>query len=167
LTSRQIDAALRLGGLAETEVRVSALLSGDARQHIADVVAELRATLQHTDALLYTSRTVTRGSDAATSLDIARRVSNTLVEVVRGVRAARPSWVVAKGGITSHDVAVHGLGIQRAQVIGQMLPGLVSVLRPEVAAPEAVGVPYVVFAGNVGDDNALAHVITVLRAAAH
>jgi hypothetical protein len=30
-----------------------------------------------------------------------------------------------------------------------------------------VGVPYVVFAGNVGDDNTLAHVITVLRAAAH
>jgi uncharacterized protein YgbK (DUF1537 family) len=167
LTSRQVDAALRLGGLAETEVRVAALLSGDARQHIADIVAELRATLQHTDALLYTSRTLTRGADAATSLDIARRVSNALVEVVRNVRAARPSWVVAKGGITSHDVAVHGLGIQRAQVIGQMLPGLVSVLRPQVAAPEAVGVPYVVFAGNVGDDNTLAHVITVLRAAAH
>jgi uncharacterized protein YgbK (DUF1537 family) len=93
-------------------------------------------------------------------------VSNGLVEVVREVLPARPAWVVAKGGITSHDVAVHGLGIQRAQVIGQMLPGLVSVLLPEVAAPEAVGVPYVVFAGNVGDDSTLAHVITVLRAAA-
>ena len=69
--------------------------------------------------------------------------------------------------ITSHDVAVHGLGIQRAQVIGQMLPGLVSVLVPEVAAPEAVGVPYVVFAGNVGDDDTLAHVVTVLRGTAY
>jgi hypothetical protein len=39
-------------------------------------------------------------------------------------------------------------------VIGQMLPGLMSVLHPEVAAPEAVRGPYVVFAGNVGDDNA-------------
>ena len=165
LTSRQIGAALRLGGLAETEVQVSALLSGRARQHIADVGAEVRATLQHADALVYTSRTLTRGADAAGSLDIARRVSNALVEVVREVLPARPAWVVAKGGITSHDVAVHGLGIQRAQVIGQMLPGLVSVLRPEVAAPEAVGVPYVVFAGNVGDDNALAHVMKVLRAA--
>lgn len=115
---------------------------------------------------MFTSRTLTRGRDAAASLDIARRVSDALVEVVRGARAARPSWVVAKGGITSHDVAVHGLGIQRAQVMGQMLPGLVSVLLPEVAAPEAVGVPYVVFAGNVGDDNALAHVITLLRGAA-
>ena len=44
-----------------------------------------------------------------------------------------------------------------------MLPGLVSVLRPVEAAPEMVGVPYVVFAGNVGRDDALAHVIEVLR----
>jgi len=66
-------------------------------------------------------------------------------------RLAKPSWVVAKGGITSHDVAVRGLGIRRAEVIGQLLPGMVSVFRPVEAAPEAVGIPYVVFAGNVGD----------------
>jgi hypothetical protein len=48
-------------------------------------------------------------------------------------------------------------------VIGQILPGLVSVLRPVEAAPEVVGVPKVVFAANVGGDDALAHVIEVLR----
>jgi len=31
--------------------------------------------------------------------------------------------------------------------------------QPIDAAPEAVGTPYVVFAGNVGDDNTLADVI--------
>ena len=46
-----------------------------------------------------------------------------------------------------------------------MLPGLVSVPLPVAAAPEAVGVPYVAFAGNVGDDRTLAHVISVLRGA--
>ena len=46
-----------------------------------------------------------------------------------------------------------------------MLPGLVSVLRPIDAAPEMIGVPYVVFAGNVGGDDTLAHVIDVLRGA--
>jgi hypothetical protein len=44
-----------------------------------------------------------------------------------------------------------------------MLPARVSVLRPVEAAPEMVGVSYVVFAGNVGGDDALAHVIDVLR----
>jgi hypothetical protein len=38
--------------------------------------------------------------------------------------------------ITSHDTAVRGLEICGAEVIGQMLPGLVSVLRP-VNASEA------------------------------
>ena len=76
---------------------------------------------------------------------------------------ARPAWVVAKGGITSHDVAARGLGIRRATVLGQLFPGLVSVFRPVDAAPEAVGTPYVVFAGNVGDETTLASVIDWFR----
>jgi uncharacterized protein YgbK (DUF1537 family) len=64
-----------------------------------------------------------------------------------------------QGGITSHDVAVRGLGIRRARVLGQLFPGLVSVFRPVEAAPEAVGTPYIVFAGNVGDDDTLADVV--------
>ena len=76
---------------------------------------------------------------------------------------AGPAWVVAKGGITSHDVAVRALGIRRATVLGQLLPGLVSVLRPVEALPEVVGTPYVVFAGNVGDEDTLAYVVDLFR----
>jgi uncharacterized protein YgbK (DUF1537 family) len=85
------------------------------------------------------------------------------VDVVRGVAAARtPRFVVAKGGITSSDVATHGLGIRRAWVRGTMLPGIVSAWAAvDGAAP---GMPYIVFAGNVGDDDALAHVVNTLRA---
>ena len=86
-----------------------------------------------------------------------------LIEVVRGAVPSKPAWVVAKGGITSHDVAVRGLGIRRAIVLGQLLPGLVSVFQPVEAAPEIVGTPYVVFAGNVGDEQTLAYVIDLFR----
>jgi uncharacterized protein YgbK (DUF1537 family) len=116
-------------------------------------------TLADSDVMLFTSRTLIRGGDADDSLAISRNVSTAVIEVVRAALSARPSWVVAKGGITSHDVAVRGLGIRRAEVLGQLFPGLVSVFRPVEAAPEAVGVPYVVFAGNVGDENTLAEVI--------
>ena len=75
---------------------------------------------------------------------------------------ARPSWVVAKGGITSHDVAVRGLRMRRAEVLGQLFPGTVSVFRPVDAAPEAVGMPYVVFAGNVGNEETLAQAISIM-----
>jgi uncharacterized protein YgbK (DUF1537 family) len=71
--------------------------------------------------------------------------------------------VIAKGGITSHDVAVRGLGIRRAEVLGQLLPGMVSVFRPLDAAPGAVGTPYVVFAGNVGDEETLADIVDRFR----
>ena len=109
--------------------------------------------------LLFTSRSLLRGGDADDSLAISRTVSTAVIEVVQAALAAHPAWVVAKGGITSHDVAVRGLGIRRAEVVGQLLPGMVSMLRPIEAAPEAVGTPYVVFAGNVGDDDTLAYVV--------
>ena len=131
--------------------------------HVEEVTRRVAAALADSEVLLSTSRTVVRGADAAGSLEIARTVSSAVVDVVRGARTAKPAWVVAKGGITSHDVAVRGLGIRRAEVVGQLLPGLVSVFRPVEAAPEVVGVPYVVFAGNVGDDTTLADVIDVFR----
>jgi uncharacterized protein YgbK (DUF1537 family) len=113
--------------------------------------------------LLFTSRTLARADDPGASLAVARAVSAAVVDVVRAARAARPAWVVAKGGITSHDVAVRALGIRRAEVLGQLLPGMVSVFRPIEAADEVVGVPYVVFAGNVGDETTLAYVAGLFR----
>ena len=97
---------------------------------------------------------------------MARAVSAALAGVVRHALPAGPAWIVAKGGITSHDVALHGLGIRRAVVTGQLFPGLISVFRPEDAAPEAIGMPYVVFPGNVGDERSLARVVALLHDAA-
>ena len=77
--------------------------------------------------------------------------------------SAQPAWILAKGGITAHDVALSGLGIRRARVAGQLFPGMISVLHPIDAAAEAVGMPYVVFAGNVGDDAALAEAVAILN----
>ena len=164
LTSRQVATARRRGGLAEIELHVPTLADTDRRDaHIAETGRQAAAALASSDILLFTSRTLLRGGDADASLALARNVSAAVIDVVRTAMEVKPSWVVAKGGITSHDVAVRGLGIRRAEVIGQLLPGMVSVFRPIEAAPEAVGIPYVVFAGNVGDDNTLADVIDVVR----
>ena len=139
-----------------------AVLGGGPDVTTATAQRVIRA-LAHSDVLLYTSRDVVAGRDAAASLTIARTVSAALARVVRGALAARPAWVLAKGGITSHDVMLHGLGIRRAGVAGQLFPGMISVFRPADAAPEAVGMPYVVFAGNVGDDGTLAQVVAILN----
>jgi uncharacterized protein YgbK (DUF1537 family) len=127
------------------------------------VARQVAEALGRSDVLLYTSRTVVPGQDRAGGLAIARTVSAALSRIVREALAAWPAWVVAKGGITSHDVAVHGLGIRRAEVAGQLFPGVISVFRPLDAAPEAIGRPYVVFAGNVGDEETLGQVVAILN----
>jgi len=162
LTSRQVANAQERGGLIEAELDVPTLINPDRRDaHVAEIGRQVIAALATSDVLLFTSRTLLRGGDADDSLAISRNVSTAVIEVVRAALSAHPSWVVAKGGITSHDVAVRGLGIRRADVVGQLLPGMVSVFRPVEATPEAVGMPYVVFAGNVGNDDTLADVIAL------
>lgn len=164
LTSRQMAVARERGGLTEVRLDVAAIAEPARRDpHAVDVTRRVVAALETSDVLLFTSRSLLRGRDAAASLEIARQVSTAVIEVVRGTLAARPAWVIAKGGITSHDVAVRALGIRRAKVLGQLLPGLVSVFRPIDAAAEIIGTPYVVFAGNVGDETTLAYAVDVFR----
>ena len=161
-TNRQVAALRARGGTTDIELDVPAIVSG-AADVAAATARQVADALRRSDVLLYTSRTIAQGSDGADSLTIARAVSAALSRTVRQALAAKPAWVIAKGGITSHDVALHGLGIRRAEVAGQLFPGVISVLRPIDAAPEAIGVPYVVFAGNVGDEGTLGQVVAILN----
>ncbi|MDA0168189.1 hypothetical protein OJ998_03755 [Solirubrobacter taibaiensis] len=151
LTSRQVAAAQERCGLIEIELDVNALDVERVSTRVVEALAE-------GDVLLYTSRKLEGGG-----LDFSRQVSKAVTEVVQAALKTKPGWVIAKGGITSHDVAVHGLGIRRAEVLGQLLPGMISVLRPTEADPDAIGMPYVVFAGNVGDEGTLADVVERVR----
>jgi uncharacterized protein YgbK (DUF1537 family) len=163
LTSTQVAAARAARDFETVELSVPALVDDTQRDgHVAAAVDRVLAALVDRDVLLLTSRELVRAEGAEANLRISRTVSTAVTDVVRQALGARPAWVVAKGGITSHDVAVRGLGIRRATVLGQLLPGMVSVLRPVEAAEGAVGIPYVVFAGNVGDGGTLAHVVDVV-----
>lgn len=165
LTTRQLDRLRERGGIAEYELDVALLLDEERRDaHIAQIAAAAAGALNSADAVIRTSRTLVTGADADDSLAISRRVSAALVEAVRQVNATRrPAFVVAKGGITSSDTATHGLEIRRAWARGTLLPGIVSLWEP-VDGP-AAGIPYIVFAGNVGGDDALADALDLLRSA--
>ncbi|HJV97550.1 MAG TPA: four-carbon acid sugar kinase family protein [Arthrobacter sp.] len=134
---------------AETETAADAYLD----QTVDTVVEDLRGG----DVIVHTSRLLIKTDSPAESLRIARTVSAAVVAVVnRTLKTFPPRFVIAKGGITSSDVAAHGLEIRHAIVRGPMLPGIVSLWEP-VDGP-AKGIPYIVFAGNVGDDQSLADV---------
>jgi uncharacterized protein YgbK (DUF1537 family) len=161
-TSRQLAVLRDRADVTAIELSVPAILGG--RPDAAAAAArEVTAALRRSDVLLYTSRAVAAGDSPEGSLAIARAVSAAVARTVRLALAARPAWILAKGGITSHDVALRGLGMRRAEVAGQLFLGLVSVFRPLDALPEAVGLPYIVFAGNVGDDATLAQVVAILN----
>jgi uncharacterized protein YgbK (DUF1537 family) len=104
-----------------------------------------------------TSRELVVGDDAISSLNIGSFVAATLVRVVQSI-TVRPRYVIAKGGITSSDIATKGLNIKRATVIGQAAPG-VPLWRCDEETSRHPGVPYVVFPGNVGGEDELAELV--------
>ncbi|WP_339810031.1 four-carbon acid sugar kinase family protein [uncultured Imperialibacter sp.] len=153
-TTAQLAYLLKQGRHQKLEIDVSQLLqsqdlSGEASAIGAQVDAWLAAG---EDVVVHTSRRLETGADAESSLKINALVSSFLVAIVRGT-SVRPKFIVAKGGITSSDLASKGLSVQKATVLGPVIPGVpVWKLHEESKFP---GLIYVVFPGNVGDDKAL------------
>jgi uncharacterized protein YgbK (DUF1537 family) len=161
-TTEQLEEARKLPDLESRELHVKRLLDPVSREaELAETGAwiEERYTSGR-DVLLYTSRNLVTGESAEASLRVSQTVSAGLVELVQ--RLGRPPrYLVAKGGITSSDLATKGLGVRLATVLGQVAPGVPCwALGAESKFP---GVPYVVFPGNVGTPRSLADVITLLR----
>ncbi len=149
-TTAQVS-ALRIAAddaVAFHELAVDTILVGDG-----SVITDAAAAL---DAVLAAGRTavlMTERTRRDIGLAAGKAVSRALVEVVRAV-TARPAWVIAKGGITSYDVARYGLGMAEARIAGPLLPGVpVWISGDDSRWP---GVPLVVFPGNVGAPNSLA-----------
>jgi uncharacterized protein YgbK (DUF1537 family) len=116
--------------------------------------------LDENTVVVYTSRDpLEAGTDE--SLIFGQTISRALVDVVRSI-TVRPRLLVAKGGITSSDVATKACNVERANVLGQALPG-VPVWRcgPESRLP---GLPLVVFPGNVGGVDALTELVDTWHA---
>jgi uncharacterized protein YgbK (DUF1537 family) len=162
-TTRQLGHLLALPGVVAVELSVPEVLVPASRAAaVATAAARVTAALADSDVALCTSRELVTAAGADGNLEIARTVSAALVDVVREVTgSARPGWIVGKGGITSSDLATEGLSLTRARVRGTLLPGIVSLWDPATAGDGAA--PFVVFAGNVGDDQALARAVTRLR----
>ncbi|ORY61481.1 uncharacterized protein BCR38DRAFT_487239 [Pseudomassariella vexata] len=123
-------------------------------------VAEKQIT-RGQDVLVMTSRELITGDDEAESLDIGSTIAKALVSFLVGL-TTKPRYVIAKGGITSSDMATKGLKMKRAMIVGQAAPG-VPLWRCDEPSAKWPGLPYVVFPGNVGSDDTLYEVISGWR----
>lgn len=129
------------------ELTVDRILAADP-----SLVTDAAAALDAAQAAGRTGVLMTERTRRDIGLAGGRTVSRALVEVVRAV-TRRPAWVIAKGGITSYDVARSGLGLVDARIAGPLLPGVpVWIGGSDARWP---GVPLVVFPGNVGGPHAL------------
>ncbi|NLE44116.1 MAG: hypothetical protein GX620_05310 [Chloroflexi bacterium] len=162
-TTRQVEVArLQWPDMCFVEVTVARLLAECERHEEIDrAIGLVEGALEDgRDAMVCTSRQLIAGPDRVTSLRIGQIVSRSLVSIVAGL-SVRPRWMIAKGGITSSDIATDALGVGQARVWGQAIPGVpIWRLGSESHWPNLT---YVVFPGNVGTDDAIADMIRILR----
>ena len=114
-------------------------------------------------AVIYTSRKRVdlEGVSADEQLMASVRVSRALTAIPARLQT-RPRYLIAKGGITSSDVATEALRIRRATVLGQIAAGVpVWKTGAESLFPD---LSYIIFPGNVGNENTLCDVVRMLEA---
>jgi uncharacterized protein YgbK (DUF1537 family) len=162
-TTRQLEALLALAGTMPLEVDVERLLDDKEKEPLISAAVKFAgdALRQGLHPVVYTSRKVVLagGGEGEENLRLSRLISGCLSEIVRRL-TVRPRAVIAKGGITSSDIAVKGLGVNKALIIGQLRPSIALVQTGKES--RFPGLPLVIFPGNTGTDSDLAAVWQLL-----
>lgn len=153
-TTFQLNALLDKTSIEGVEINVTDLLDESRRQEtIRKTSASVNLLIKDKkDVVLYTSRKLIQGKDSGSSLEIGKITSDSLISIVKNIQS-QPRYLVAKGGITSSDIATRALNVKKALIMGQALPGIpVWKLGNETLYP---GMALIIFPGNVGDDDGL------------
>jgi uncharacterized protein YgbK (DUF1537 family) len=162
-TTKQLNAAMELEYLKTVELSVPKVISGEMQDEISRVSTTVENEIANGNTILvYTSRDVVKVSQKISeeNLEVSIKVSEALVNIVKSLNIA-PSFIIAKGGITSSDIGTKGLGVKRALVAGQIKPGIPVWITDKNSKFSEI--PYIIFPGNVGNDYTLKEIITELQ----
>lgn len=142
-------------------IEVEDALSNESASLASETAASISQSLRAgRNVAICTSRQLRASVEGEHSLDAGRKISRHLVSIVQLIDAPM-SWLIAKGGITSSDLATDALACQRASVLGQIEPGIpVWRMGDESRRP---GLCYIVFPGNVGNSETLREVYRKLK----
>jgi len=163
-TTMQFERLLELPGLLPLEFNQHLVYEPEKMAAHANEVRKAieDAVLAGQTAVVYTRRDridATSGSQKD-NLDMATAISDAVCGLEKKL-SVRPSFIIAKGGITSSDVATKGLEISKAMVAGQILKGIPVWLTDENC--KFPHLPYVVFPGNVGEADSLKNIVADLQ----
>ncbi len=163
-TTKQVESLRELADIEFIELDASLVRDDTA------FAAEVKRCLDREEECLKAGRTVccytTRAlimadtGDKEDELRLSVKISDAVQSLV-GKLSITPSFVIAKGGITSSDVGTKALAVKKANVLGQIKPGIpVWQTGAESKFPIT---PYVIFPGNVGEVTTLREAVEVLK----
>lgn len=154
-TTQQLEHLLQQEGTCAIEVDVQRILD-DAPLLMSETLDTIRQVVDMgLTPIVYTSRQEIRLDDANQRQHLGQQVSDFLVDIVYRLPFT-PAYLVGKGGITSHDILTKGLGIKSARVLGQIINSVPCVMAEKF--------PYIIFPGNVGNEQSLSEVYLKLLA---
>ena len=162
-TTKQVECLKGLDDIAFIELDAT-LVRDDAAFE-----AEVKRCLEKEEECIKAGKTVccytTRAlitadtGDKEDELRLSVKISEAVQSLVGRLKVT-PSFVIAKGGITSSDVGTKALAVRKANVLGQIRPGIpVWQTGAESKFPMT---PYVIFPGNVGEITTLKEAVEVL-----
>lgn len=162
-TTKQLEALKVLSGiefiaLDATLVNHDAALQREVERCLAKEEECIRAgktVCCYTTRRLITADTGNKEDELRLSLKISDAVQSLV-----GKLSITPSFVLAKGGITSSDVGIKALAVKKANVLGQIQPGIPVWLTGEES--KFPGIPYVIFPGNTGTEETLKQSVEIL-----
>jgi uncharacterized protein YgbK (DUF1537 family) len=153
-TPQQLENLLQAEGTCAIEVDVQRILD-DAPLLMSETLDTIQQVVDnYLTPVIYTSRQEIRLDDANQRQHLGQQVSDFLVDIVYRLPFT-PSYLVGKGGITSHDILTKGLGIKSARVLGQVINSVPCVMTEKF--------PYIIFPGNVGSEQSLREVYEKLK----
>ena len=153
-TTQQLENLLQAEGTCAIEVDVQRILD-DAPLLMSETLDTIQQVVDnYLTPVIYTSRQEIRLDDANQRQHLDQQVSDFLVDIVYRLPFT-PSYLVGKGGITSHDILTKGLGIKSARVLGQVINSVPCVMTEKF--------PYIIFPGNVGSEQSLREVYEKLK----
>ncbi|MBO7698257.1 MAG: hypothetical protein J6S38_04375, partial [Erysipelotrichaceae bacterium] len=121
-TTRQLNNLLTIESIQSLQFECSKILESDKafQQEIERcVVIEEELISEGKTVVVYTERVLLSFADDDPEKALKRsvRISEGVYQLVKNLKV-KPAFVIAKGGITSADVGVKGLGIRKALVLG-------------------------------------------------
>ena len=163
-TTAQLNELLKLSCVVPVEFDSDKVLEGDEAFY-----AEVDRCVKEEERIIKTGKTavcftnrrlLTIDNDTPESALLRSVKISDGVQSLVGRLSVTPAFVIAKGGITSSDVGTKALAVKRANVMGQIRPGIpVWQTGSESRFPNT---PYVIFPGNTGGETTLREAVEIL-----